>query len=78
MQEVLLASWRSKGPGRCSSTDCIGVPERQVGTFSARFRGPGFYATDYPSAKKIKDIERNSVVAYTPEQQREMKRRGVW
>lgn len=76
-EEHLLSSWRDKGPGQCAGA-CPGVPERQVSTFSARFVGPGFYATEYPTAKRIKDAERSGIVQYSPESVHNLKRRGLW
>lgn len=77
VQEVLLESWKDQGPP-CGTKDCPGVPLRQAGTFSARFRGAGFHVNDYPTAKRVKDAEREGVVRYTPEDQHNLKRRGLW
>lgn len=62
-------------PG-CGSEDDV-IRQFSPPQAAPQFKGSGFHCNDYPSAKTLHDRERNSLVAYTPEDQHHMRRRGI-
>lgn len=75
--EAILDSWKSRGPRECPACHAR-RPERLFPTgVGFRLLGPGFHVNDYASPERIRDVERNEVVAVTPEEQHHRRRRGI-